>query len=80
MQSVRPATAFHFTTGVLINDKHLAILDHIVNITLKQGMSLKGSHHVMQKSNVLSTEQFVTVFKKPRLNQAIFDFNLSAFG
>ena len=41
MQPVRPAPAGHETTGEFINDDDFAILNHIINIPLKNGMGFQ---------------------------------------
>ena len=41
MQPIRPASAGHETTGKFINDDDFAVLNYIVNVALKNGMSLQ---------------------------------------
>ena len=41
MESVRETASGHETTGVFVNDQHLAVLDHIVHILLKEAERLE---------------------------------------
>ena len=41
MQAIRPAAAFHDTACLLIDDLHLVVDDHVVDVFLEQSVSLQ---------------------------------------
>ena len=45
MQAIRPAAAFHDTACLLVDDLHLVIDDHVVDVFLKQSVSLQQLLH-----------------------------------
>ena len=63
MQTVAIAAAQHEPAGKLIHDEHLAVLDHIVLIPLKQGVGLQGLVDVVVElgifrgGNILDAEE-----------------------
>ena len=52
MQSVTVAPSFHGSTGKLINNHHLAVIDDIIDIALEEDMRLQGLVEVMQELDI----------------------------
>ena len=52
VQSVAPAPAGHQPPGELVDDHHLAVLDHVVDVALEQRMGLERLVDVMDQQDV----------------------------
>ena len=50
VQAVGPAAARHEAAGELIDDEHLAFLDHVIHVPLEQGMGAQRLLHMMERS------------------------------
>ena len=68
VQSVAPATAFHYTAGLLVNNLYLAINDYIFIVLVEHGVSLEqllqgmhtlALHGEMLQQAVLFVESFL---------------------
>ena len=67
MQSIGPAPACHESAGELIDNNHLAALDHVLLIFEVEGMGPKGGHEVMQQANVRGVVKAGTLGKQAHL-------------
>ena len=52
MQTVGPPAARHQTSGELVDDEHLAIFDHVVDIELVERVCPQGLIHGVQRVHV----------------------------
>ncbi len=53
VQAVAPAPPRHQPAGEFVDDHHLAVLDHVVDVALEQGVGLEGLVDVVQDLDVL---------------------------
>src|SRR5687767_1318642 len=52
VQSLAPAPAFHDSSGVLVDDLHLAVLDHVVDVALVERLRLERLRQVVDELDV----------------------------
>ena len=59
VQALRPATALHDPAGELVDDLHLVVLDHVVDVELVEGLRLQRLDEVIDELDVLRGVQVV---------------------
>ena len=59
VQSLRPAPAFHLAAGELVDDVHLAVLDHVLDIAVVELLGLDRLDQVVHELAVLGGVQVV---------------------
>ena len=87
MQTFTPATAWHGTPCVLINDDHLPVLNDVVDVFLEHGVCFQGRMHVVQQTQVTRRIKTVTFLQNTGIRQHFFyefmtffsQFNRTAF-
>ncbi|MNS85323.1 hypothetical protein D3C72_1191850 [compost metagenome] len=52
VQTIRPATALHGTTGMFINDDHFAVFHDVIHIAGEQHVSAQCGSHMVHQHNV----------------------------
>ena len=52
VQAFAPAASLHDPAGVLVDDLHLAVLDHVVDVALVQRLGLEGLAEVIDELHV----------------------------
>ena len=80
MQTIGPATTRHGTTGMLIDDDDLVLLDDVIHVALKQGVSTQTRIDVMQQTDIGGREQGVMLIEQPLFLEQLFHENLTVFG
>ena len=72
VQSVRPAAAGHQSAGELIDDDDLAVLYHVVLVTVKQRMRAQRRVEVVHQRDVVRVVQARSREQEPGVGQDVF--------
>ena len=72
VQAVGPAPARHETAGELVDDHDLAVLDHIVHVTLVHGMGPQGLLDMVQSLDVARVVEVVDLEQLLDLQDPLF--------
>jgi hypothetical protein len=61
VEPVAVAAPVHQATGELVDDHHLAVLDHVVDIQFEEGIGLEGLFHMVDQFDVPAAVEVVQV-------------------
>ena len=65
---------------MLVDDDDLSALDHVVHVSLEQGMCLERGMHVMQEVQVGGCVEAVTLFQKAQPDELFLDLLVPVLG
>ena len=71
VQALAPAAAFHDAAGELVDDLHLVVLDHVLDVALVERLRLQRLHEmvdelrVLRRVEVLDAERALDLLRRP---------------
>ena len=80
VQTVRPATSLHGTTGVLIDNDHFAVFYDVVDVAGEQRVGTQRGGHMVHQHDVARRVQRLALFHNAFSHQQLFDFHQTTLG
>ena len=80
VQALRQTPPGHGSTGVLIDQNHLSLLDDIFNIFMEQRMRSERRIHVVQKPKISRCIERIFCTEQALIDQQPLDKHVSLFG